>query len=205
MSTSVDTYRTIKTPSEGIFRDKGSKFIAYAFPFTEEEQLKTILNEVKALHPKARHHSWAYRLTPDRAVYRINDDGEPSGTAGRPILNVMLSLELTNVIVVVVRYFGGTLLGVPGLIHAYKSATQEALGAARVVEKTLDDIYAIDFDYLQMNEVMRVIKEYELEILSQEFDNRCQITLSIRQLQVDEVLGKLGHLPEVETTYKRTQ
>ncbi|HIY76096.1 MAG TPA: YigZ family protein [Candidatus Sphingobacterium stercorigallinarum] len=205
MSTSVDTYRTIKTPSEGIFRDKGSKFIAYAFPFTEEEQLKTILNEVKALHPKARHHCWAYRLTPDRAVYRINDDGEPSGTAGRPILNVMLSLELTNVIVVVVRYFGGTLLGVPGLIHAYKSATQEALGAARVVEKTLDDIYAIDFDYLQMNEVMRVIKEYELEILSQEFDNRCQITLSIRQLQVDEVLGKLGHLPEVETTYKRTQ
>lgn len=205
MSTSVDTYRTIKTPSEGIFRDKGSKFIAYAFPFTDEEQLKTILNEVKALHPKARHHCWAYRLTPDRAVYRINDDGEPSGTAGRPILNVMLSLELTNVIVVVVRYFGGTLLGVPGLIHAYKSATQEALGAARVVEKTLDDIYAIDFDYLQMNEVMRVIKEYELEILSQEFDNRCQITLSIRQLQVDEVLGKLGHLPEVETTYKRTQ
>lgn len=205
MSTSVDTYRTIKTPSEGIFRDKGSKFIAYTFPFTEEEQLKTILNEVKALHPKARHHCWAYRLTPDRAVYRINDDGEPSGTAGRPILNVMLSLELTNVIVVVVRYFGGTLLGVPGLIHAYKSATQEALGAARVVEKTLDDIYAIDFDYLQMNEVMRVIKEYELEILSQEFDNRCQITLSIRQLQVDEVLGKLGHLPEVETTYKRTQ
>jgi len=205
VSTSVDTYRTIKTPSEGIFRDKGSKFIAYAFPFTEEEQLKTILNEVKALHPKARHHCWAYRLTPDRAVYRINDDGEPSGTAGRPILNVMLSLELTNVIVVVVRYFGGTLLGVPGLIHAYKSATQEALGAARVVEKTLDDIYAIDFDYLQMNEVMRVIKEYELEILSQEFDNRCQITLSIRQLQVDEVLGKLGHLPEVETTYKRTQ
>ena len=205
MSTSVDTYRTIKTPSEGIFRDKGSKFIAYAFPFSEEGQLKMILNETKALHPKARHHCWAYRLSPDRAVYRINDDGEPSGTAGRPILNVMLSLELTNVIVVVVRYFGGTLLGVPGLIHAYKSATQEALGDAQVVEKTLDDVYSIDFDYLQMNEVMRIIKEYELEILSQEFDNRCQITLSIRQLQVDEVLGKLSHLPELETTYKRTQ
>lgn len=164
-----------------------------------------ILNETKALHPKARHHCWAYRLSPDRAVYRINDDGEPSGTAGRPILNVMLSLELTNVIVVVVRYFGGTLLGVPGLIHAYKSATQEALGDAQVVEKTLDDVYSIDFDYLQMNEVMRIIKDYELEILSQEFDNRCQITLSIRQLQVDEVLGKLSHLPELETTYKRTQ
>lgn len=205
MSTSVDTYRTIKTPSEGIFRDKGSKFIAYAFPFSEEGQLKMILNETKALHPKARHHCWAYRLSPDRAVYRINDDGEPSGTAGRPILNVMLSLELTNVIVVVVRYFGGTLLGVPGLIHAYKSATQEALGDAQVVEKTLDDVYSIDFDYLQMNEVMRIIKDYELEILSQEFDNRCQITLSIRQLQVDEVLGKLSHLPELETTYKRTQ
>jgi len=143
-----DTYLTIEEPSEGIFRDRGSKFIAYAYPFKEESGLKDIVTELKSRHPKARHHCWAYRLTTDRSVFRINDDGEPSGTAGRPILNVLLSKDVTNILVVVVRYFGGTLLGVPGLIHAYKMATQEALESAVAVEKTVNDIYRIDFDYL---------------------------------------------------------
>src|SRR5690606_5882903 len=126
----------------------------------------------KSEHPKARHHCWAYRLTPDRSVYRINDDGEPSGTAGRPILNTLLSLDVTNILVVVVRYFGGTLLGVPGLINAYKTATQEALQMANIVVFTVNDIYHVSFDYEQMNDVMRIVKEERVEISNQTFDNR---------------------------------
>ena len=124
MSLFEDTYQTIEFPAEGIFRDKGSKFIAYAYPFKDEANLKDIIADLKSQHPKARHHCYAYRLSPDRSVFRVNDDGEPSGTAGRPILNVLLSMDVTNILVVVVRYFGGTLLGVPGLINAYKTATQ---------------------------------------------------------------------------------
>lgn len=200
-----DVYRTIERPAQGVFRDKGSKFIAYAEPFFEEESLKDVLAEIKLLHPKARHHCWAYRITPDRSVFRVNDDGEPSGSAGRPILNVLLSLEVTNIIVIVVRYFGGTLLGVPGLINAYKSATQDALSEASIIEKTLDDIYSVSFDYLQMNEVMRTVKENELEVIAQEFDNRCEITLAIRKLQVEQVVGKLNSLSGVTIKYLRTQ
>ncbi len=157
MSLFEDTYYTIEKPSEGIFRDKGSKFIAYAYPFEDESTLKDILSTIKSQHPKARHHCWAYRLTPDRSVFRVNDDGEPSCTACRPILNVLLSKELTNVFVVVVRYFGGTLLGVPGLINAYKSATIEALEEAQIVERTVQDVYDVHFEYVQMNDVMRII------------------------------------------------
>ena len=138
MSLFEDTYRTIEKSAEGIFRDKGSKFISYAYPFTTEDQLKEIIADLKTLHPKARHHCWAYRIGPDRTVYRLNDDGEPSGTAGRPILNVLLSMDVTNVIVIVVRYFGGTLLGVPGFNNAYKSATQDALTHAEIIERKIN-------------------------------------------------------------------
>ncbi|RZL34499.1 MAG: YigZ family protein, partial [Pedobacter sp.] len=120
-----DSYKTINGAAEGIFRDKGSKFIAYAYPIRSEEEIKPLINNLRSEHAKARHFCYAYRLTPDRSVYRINDDGEPSGTAGRPILNCLLSEDLTNIIIVVVRYFGGTLLGVPGLINAYKNASLE--------------------------------------------------------------------------------
>jgi len=199
-----DTYLTIDTPSEGLFKDKGSKFIAYAYPFRDESRLKDIIAEVKAQHPKARHHCWAYRLTPDRSVYRVNDDGEPSGTAGRPILNVLLSKDMTNVFVVVVRYFGGTLLGVPGLIHAYKTAAQEALDAAIVVEKTVNDIYRLEFDYLQMNAVMRLVKEENLPILEQQFDNNCSMDIEVRKMQVNAVVGQLEKLEGVHYTYLKT-
>lgn len=204
MSLFDDTYLTIDTPSEGLFKDKGSKFIAYAYPFRDESRLKDIIAEVKAQHPKARHHCWAYRLTPDRSVYRVNDDGEPSGTAGRPILNVLLSKDITNVFVVVVRYFGGTLLGVPGLIHAYKTAAQEALDAAIVVEKTVNDIYRLEFDYLQMNAVMRLVKEENLPILEQQFDNNCSMDIEVRKMQVNAVVGQLEKLEGVHYTYLKT-
>ncbi|WP_039054365.1 YigZ family protein [Sphingobacterium sp. T2] len=204
MSLFEDTYLTIEEPAEGIFKDKGSKFIAYAFPFRDENQLKEIIAGVKAEHPKARHHCWAYRLTPDRSIYRVNDDGEPSGTAGRPILNVLLSKDVTNILVVVVRYFGGTLLGVPGLINAYKTATQEALENAIIIERTVNDVYCIEFEYLSMNDVMRVIKEEGITVLNQQFDNSCSMTVEMRKMQVNTFIQKMEKIDEVKTTYLKT-
>jgi uncharacterized YigZ family protein len=189
-----DTYRTIEKPAEGQFRDRGSKFLAFAYPINNEIDIKAILAKLKTEHPKANHHCWAMRLGIDRSVFRINDDGEPSGTAGRPILNTLLSRDLTNVIVIVVRYFGGTLLGVPGLINAYKSATEEALKQAVIIEKTVNDIYSIQFDYTRMNQVMRIIKEGNLTILEQQLDSICNIKIEIRKLQVNNIIGSLEKL-----------
>src|ERR1700754_2194600 len=196
-----DTYLTIEKPTEAIFRDRGSKFLAYAYPIISDQDIKSIVADLKKENPKANHHCWAMRWSTDRSVFRINDDGEPSGTAGRPILNTLLSHNITNVAVVVVRYFGGTLLGVPGLIHAYKTATELALNETVIIEKTVNDVYTIAFDYLQMNEVMRIIKENNLEILEQQFDNSCSIKLSIRKMQVNQALVKLQNLTSVQVKY----
>lgn len=186
-----DTYKTIQELSEGVYRDKGSKFIAYLYPLSSENDIKDIITALKAEHPKARHHCWALRLSPDRTVFRLNDDGEPSGTAGRPILNTLLSCELTNVLAVVVRYFGGTLLGVPGLINAYKSATVEAVKNAKIIEKTVNSVFRIEFGHPQMNEVMKIVKEEDLKISNQNFDLKCSFSLEIRQSQVNKVIGRL--------------
>ncbi|SEP41404.1 YigZ family protein [Mucilaginibacter sp. OK283] len=196
-----DTYQTIEKPTESIFRDRGSKFLGFAYPISSDNDIKGIVAKLKAEHPKANHHCWAMRLGTDRSVYRVNDDGEPSGTAGRPILNILLSKDVTNILVVVVRYFGGTLLGVPGLINAYKVATEEALKLATIIQKTVNDIYTIKFDYLQMNDVMRIIKEENLQVLEQQFDNDCSMQLSIRKMQVEQVLGKLGKLAGLKAKY----
>lgn len=204
MSLFEDTYQTIDLVSEGIYRDKGSKFVAYAFPFSGEQDLKALLLQLRAQHPKARHHCWAYRLTSDRQNFRVQDDGEPAGSAGRPILNVLLSRDITNVLVVVVRYFGGTLLGIPGLINAYKQATQEALDVANLVEKTVNDQYEVCFDYLQMNDVMRIIKEENLHILKQDFDLACSLTLEVRKMQVNQVVQKLENLDKIRIKYLLT-
>jgi len=199
-----DTYFTIENPSEGIFRDRGSKFLGYAYPITSENEIKPIIAALKNEHPKANHHCYAMRLSTDRSVFRINDDGEPSGTAGRPILNVLLSRNLTNVIVVVVRYFGGTLLGVPGLINAYKTAAELALNEAMVIERTVNDIYTVSFNYLQMNEIMRIVKDENLDILEQQFDNSCSIKISIRKMQVNPVLARFQKLDSVSVKYIST-
>ena len=204
MSLFEDTYFTIEETAEGIFRDKGSKFIAYAYPFKDENKLKEIIAELKSLHPKARHHCWAYRLSPDRTVFRVNDDGEPSGTAGRPILNALLSKDVTNIFVVVVRYFGGTLLGVPGLINAYKTATQEALANAVIVQKTVNDVYQIDFEYLAMNDVMRIIKDENTTVLDQQFDNACTMTVEMRKMQVNSFVTKMEKVEGAKFNYLRT-
>lgn len=199
-----DTYRTIENPSEGLFRDRGSKFLAYAYPINSDNDIKEIVASLKSEHPKANHHCWAMRLTTDRSVFKLNDDGEPSGTAGRPILNTLLSKDITNILVVVVRYFGGTLLGVPGLINAYKMATEEALAHAVIIEKTVNDVYAISFDYLQMNAIMRIIKDGDLAILSQQFDNDCSIQISIRKMQVNTILDKLHKVDGVTIKYQHS-
>ncbi len=192
-----DTYRTIGAPAGGIFRDKGSKFIAYAYPIDFEAQVKPILQTLKVEHPKARHHCWAYRLGLDTGNYRINDDGEPSGTAGRPILNSLLSAELTNVFVVVVRYFGGTLLGVPGLINAYKSATLEVIANSTIIEKTVNETFQVTCEYLQLNNVMRIIKESSLEIKSQVFDLECIFVIEVRKSSAEIFRSRLELLDQV--------
>jgi uncharacterized YigZ family protein len=199
-----DTYRTIEKPAEGLFRDRGSKFLAFAYPLNHESELKDILAGLKSVHPKANHHCWAFRLGIDRSVFRINDDGEPSGTAGRPILNTLLSKDLTNMVVVVVRYFGGTLLGVPGLINAYKSATEDTIRQVVIVQKTVNDVYAIRFDYTQMNDVMKIVKEDELTIISQDFDTECSISVAIRKTMVNRTLARLEKVDGVKAFYERT-
>jgi uncharacterized YigZ family protein len=199
-----DTYRTIEKPAEGLFRDRGSKFLAFAYPITAEADIKNILAKLKSEHPKANHHCWAMRLGIDRSVFRVNDDGEPSGTAGRPILNMLLSRDLTNIVVIVVRYFGGTLLGVPGLINAYKSATIDVLHKTIVIEKTVNDVYVIEFDYSQMNDVMKIIKDDSLHIMEQSLETACSIRLAIRKTQVNAALTKLNALNGVKTIYKNT-
>lgn len=199
-----DTYLTLKQQAEGIFRDRGSKFIALAFPVSSEEEAKEKLAAVKAEHSKARHHCWALRLTPDTSVFRLNDDGEPSGTAGRPILNSILSAGLTNIIVVVVRYFGGTLLGVPGLINAYKTATAEAIRSAEIIKKTVNDVYLLEFDYLQMNDIMRLIKEDGLDTFDQLYDNTCRLKVSVRKGELNRITAKFDKIEGLKYTYLYT-
>ncbi|WP_231424383.1 MULTISPECIES: YigZ family protein [Pedobacter] len=199
-----DSYKTIENPSEGIFRDKGSKFIAYAYPIRNEDEVKPIIANLRSEHSKARHWCYAYRLTPDRSVFRINDDGEPSGTAGRPILNCLLSADITNVIIVVVRYFGGTLLGVPGLINAYKNASLDAIATASIVTKTVNDLYEVYFEYLQMNDVMKLVKEENLIILNQQFDSNCILKFEVRKAQLNQVLSKFDKIDHVKLKYLQT-
>lgn len=175
-----DAYKTINKPTEGDFRDRGSKFIAYAFEASTEEEVKERLAEVRTIHPKARHHCYAYQLGLEDDRYRANDDGEPNGSAGLPILNTIKSFEVTDVFVVVVRYFGGTLLGVSGLINAYKNATENALRNAKIVEKTVNKLIHIRFNYPQMNDIMQFVKTHDIAIKEQTYDTKSGLILDIR-------------------------
>lgn len=185
-----DTYQSIAEPVEGFFKDKGSKFLAYAYPVNNDAQAKSHLNELYELHPKAVHHCYAYRLGADRMSYRMSDDGEPLGTAGRPILNTLYSKNVTNVLVVVVRYFGGTLLGVPGLINAYKTATEAALDVAEIVTRHYFSIYRLSFQYPQMNDVMRIVKEMELPVRAQAFEMQCTMEVEVRATLVERFITR---------------
>ncbi len=199
-----DTYKTLLAPSEGLFKDRGSRFLAYAYPIESEAAVKELVDALKKEHFKAVHHCYAYRLGQDRNQFRVNDDGEPAGSAGRPILNVLLSQDMTNVLVVVVRYFGGTLLGVPGLINAYKTATQEALSQATIIEKTVNEQYEVQFAFVQMNDIMKVVKEFGLKIKSQAFDNQCTMVLEFRKKMTAQVLGKLEKIDHITVNWIAT-
>lgn len=189
-----DTFRTIASSSEGSYKEKGSKFLSFAFSVKNVDEINQILAQYRKQYYDARHICYAYMLGNAKNEWRANDDGEPSGTAGRPILGQINSFELTNVLVIVVRYFGGILLGTGGLITAYKEASRDALEQASIVEQTIDEIISIEFDYLLMNEVMRIVKEMSLQILDQSFDNMCAMKLAIRQSDAEKLKSKLGNI-----------
>jgi uncharacterized YigZ family protein len=184
-----DTYNTVNEFAEGLFKDKGSKFLSFIFHVTNEDEVKEIIQKIRKDHFSARHHCYAYRLGSAGEKYRVNDDGEPSGTAGRPIYGQLLSHDLTNVLIVVVRYFGGTLLGVSGLINAYKCAATDSIDHAIVVSKIIECKYELVFDYPIQNIVMRVIKDEQLEVCFSEFEMKCKLHVKVR-LNRDEVVMK---------------
>jgi uncharacterized YigZ family protein len=190
-----DTYQTIAGPTEGSFRDRGSKFLGFAYPVKTEEEIKAIVNQLKKDHPQANHHCYAFRLTPDPTVLRAADDREPAGSAGKPILGAIQSMGLTDTLVVVVRYFGGSLLGVPGLINAYRTAAQDALQQAKIIEKTINDKYVIHFTFEQMNDVHSLLKSEGVIITSQEYNEPCEIRFEIRKSKTNQLLNKLKNHP----------
>ncbi len=190
-------YTTIEKPSNAEFKDRGSKFIAFAFPITTPEDFKYQLQRLKKEHPKAVHHCFAYRIGTDGNNFRSSDDGEPSGTAGKPILGQIDSKGITNVAVVVVRYWGGTMLGVPGLINAYKTATALALQITPLVEKQMEVDYSIEFDYTRMNEVMMILRQFNCTIHRSEMQLFCHIKTGVPKNRLDDVLNRLKNLQSV--------
>lgn len=192
-----DFYYTIEQPAMAEFKERGSRFLAYCFPVGTIELCKKHIAALKKEHPKAVHYCVAYRLGIDGNTFRVSDDGEPAGSAGRPILGQIDSKQLTNVLVVVVRYFGGTLLGVPGLINAYKMATSLTLQLTPIVQKAVEINYELDFDYHQMNEVMMIVKQYNCHVIYQEAQLFVQLKIGIPKHRLEEVLNKLGELREV--------
>ena len=200
--TEEDSYLTLAEPAEALYKEKGSKFLAYAYPVSSEEQIRECLDALRKRYYDATHHCYAWRLGADGQNYRVNDDGEPSSTAGRPILGQLLSYGLTDALVVVVRYFGGTKLGVSGLIAAYKESASAVLSVARIVERTVDVRFEVEFGYLVMNDVMRVVKEMRPEVLGQRFDNLCTMRLSIRAGRADALRERLQKIEGIHIETK---
>ena len=193
-----DVYQTIQQTAVAEFKDRGSRFIAYAYPIQTVNEFKDLLQVLKKEHPKAVHHCFAYRIGTDGNNYRVSDDGEPSGTAGKPILGQIDSKALTNVLIVVVRYFGGSLLGVPGLINAYKSAAAMALQLVPFIQKPVTTRWQINFDYTRMNDIMRWIKAFNCEVVAQEMQLFCSITTDIPVNRVAEIKQLLQDMPGVD-------
>ncbi len=195
----LDTYLTIARPSEGMYKEKGSKFLSFAYPVKNEDEIKVILAGIKKEHFSARHCCYAWSLGIQHERYRVNDDGEPSGTAGRPIFGQIQSNGLTNILLVVVRYFGGTLLGVSGLIQAYKQAASDAITCAAIVTQTIEHLLEVKFEYLAMNALMLLIKDEQLEIFSSQFDLRCFIQLKVRAAKLEGIITKIEKIEGVNS------
>ncbi len=193
-----DSFLTIKDTSEGLFKDKGSKFIAYAYPVTDEDQIKEHLHQLKKEHYSARHHCYAWRLGSEKKHFRANDDGEPSSSAGKPILGQIQKYNLTNILIVVVRYFGGTLLGVGGLINAYRTSAVEALENAIIIEELVKAFFWVEYEYPLMNEVMKIFKNNELQQLQTEFEMNCRIKSSARLNDSERIISSLRDIRGVK-------
>lgn len=193
-----DTYLTIADHAEGLYKEKGSKFIALAYPLSDEEEVKSLLEDIRKKYYDARHHCYAYRLGREGLVFRANDAGEPNHSAGDPILGQLRSYNLTDVLIVVVRYFGGTKLGVGGLINAYKTPAADAIENSNIITKIASADIHLQFDYLAMNDVMRLVKDYDLQIKKQEFENTCHMVLEVRMSLQEEVRAKLSALVDVQ-------
>ena len=195
-----DSYKTIAKPAEGSYSEKRSKFLAYAFPVQNEQEVKQRLAEIQKKHWDARHHCYAYILGPHKDAYRLNDNGEPSGTAGRPIYGQLLSNDLTNTLVIVVRYFGGIKLGVSGLQNAYKVAAREALDAAVIEERTIQETFSVTFEYVKMNDIMQILKDPEVQVLDRQSYLQCIYTISVRQRDADRITTALRKVPMTVVT-----
>lgn len=188
----MDTYKSIASPSEGLYKDRGSRFLSFAYPCDDPERAKELVSQLKKEYHDARHHCFAYRIGLNGDIWRSSDDGEPSGTAGRQILGQIDSAGLSDILVVVVRYFGGIKLGVPGLIAAYKGAAADALGAASIIEKVASKTFTLHFDYLEMNSIMRIVKDLSLEVLSQEFSQECLLKVRVRLDDIEPFRERVG-------------
>ena len=198
MDTTKEYYYTIEKPAVAEFKDRGSRFIAYAYPISSQDTFKEKLNAIKKEHPKATHHCFAYRIGLGKNIFRVSDDGEPSGSAGKPILGQIDSKDLTDVVVFVVRYFGGTLLGVPGLINAYKTATALALQLTPITMKSITERYTLQFDYTQMNEVMNIIRTCQCAVVENETQLFCKMVVDVPLNRLQEFLFKVENLYRVE-------
>lgn len=192
-----DAYMTISSPCEGLYKEKGSKFLAFAFPVSTKEQVKPIVDDLRKKHHDARHVCFAYIINPQSPETRANDDGEPSGTAGRPMLGALQSKGVMNVLMVVVRYFGGTKLGTSGLINAYKTASLDALENGEIIERNLEATLSIRFSYFVMNDVMKVMKEENPTVLAQTFDNECAMQLQVRLNDLEKLKSRLENIEGV--------
>jgi uncharacterized YigZ family protein len=189
-----DIYKTIKSSSQAIYKVKGSRFIANAYPVSEQASIKSIIESLRKEYHDARHQCFAYMLGHERLVWRVTDDGEPSGTAGKPILGQINSSGLTNILIVVIRYFGGTLLGVPGLINAYRSAAAEAINNSEIIECTVKNYYELTFPYETLNDVMKILKEESVGQSDQIFDIECSIRINFRLTAGDKIIGRLSRI-----------
>jgi uncharacterized YigZ family protein len=199
-----DTYLTVKAFSEGLYKEKGSRFISMVWPVANQEEIKSILEKVRKEHHSARHHCYAWMLGQNRENFRINDDGEPSGSAGKPILGQINAFQVTNILIVVVRYFGGKLLGVSGLINAYRSAAESALKNGEITEHWIQDYFALDFPYSCVNDVMKIIKEEDAGQSQQKFELRCQMTINFRTSSRDRILKALSRIEGLKYSHIST-
>lgn len=196
-----DTYRTIRSSARGVYKEKGSRFIAIAYPVSSQDEIKPILEKIRKDYHDARHHCFAYMIGSDRLTWRVNDDGEPSGSAGKPILGQINSYVLTNILIIVIRYFGGTLLGVSGLINAYRTAASSAIMNAEIVERHLHEYHEIRFPYISMNEVMKILKEEGAGQSEQKMDTECCVKINFRVSAKERILERLSRTEGLSISY----